>query len=214
MSAKNTSRRNFLKMAGVSLGASAVLCVGGGYTAAQTPEIATPKFTFGKGGSMNQPVLIAYATRAGSTAEVAAAIGETLSKRGYSVEVQPIKNNPNPQGYQAVLIGSAVRMGAWLPEAVAFVKTNQALLNQVPTALFTVHLMNLGDDEASLTNRKAYLNEVRPLIQPLDEAFFAGVGDFTKVSLLERVIARAVKSPQGDLRDWDRIRDWAQTTLA
>lgn len=162
---------------------------------------------------MNNRILVTYATRAGSTVEVAAAIGETLGARGFSVDVKPVKENPQVDGYQAVLVGSAIRFGQWLPEAVEFVKNNQQALNRVPVALFTVHIMNLGDDEQSRGNRMAYLSAVRPLIKPVDEVFFPGEIDPARLSFLERLIGQIVKSPVGDFRDWDKIRGWANAVL-
>ena len=93
---------------------------------------------------MTGKILITYATRADSTAKIAAVIGEELSKRGYVVEIVPVKNRPVVEGCAAVLIGSAIRMGNWLPEAVDFIKKNQAQLNALPTALFTVHIYWYG----------------------------------------------------------------------
>lgn len=58
---------------------------------------------------MNQRILVTYATRAGSTAEVAAAIGESLAARGYAVEVKSVKEKPGVAGYSAVVLGSAIR---------------------------------------------------------------------------------------------------------
>lgn len=48
------------------------------------------------------------------------------------------------EGYQAVVVGSAVHRGQWLPEAVEFVKTNQEALGHMPVALFCVHITNRG----------------------------------------------------------------------
>ena len=66
---------------------------------------------------MNDRILVTYATRAGSTAEVAAACAETLAARGYAVDVKPVKEKTQLTGYSAVVLGSAIRMGDWLPEA-------------------------------------------------------------------------------------------------
>jgi len=162
---------------------------------------------------MNNRILITYATRTGSTIEVAAAIGDELGKRGFAADVKPVKENPKVDGYQAVLIGSAIRMGSWLPEAVEFVTANQQRLNRVPVVLFTVHGNNRGDDEQSRTNRKAYLDTVRPLLQPVDEVFFAGVIDSKRLSLLDRLATKMVKATLGDFRDWGKIRGWAQTVF-
>ena len=163
---------------------------------------------------MNNRILVTYATRSGSTAEVAAAIGGVLDARGFSVDVRPIMDAPTLDDYAAVVIGSAVRTGSWLPEAVAFVEANRLVLNRVPVALFTVHVHNTGDDPASIARRRAYLYEVRPLINIVGEVFFSGKIDRTKLSTLERLMVRAVKAPIGDFREWDKIRGWAETVLA
>ena len=159
---------------------------------------------------MSNRVLVTYATRAGSTGEVAAILGEVLNARGFAVDVKPIQDNPVLAGYQAVLIGSAVRMGQWLPEAVDYLKTHQQALNAMPVALFTVHMNNLGEDEESEKNRNSYLDAVRPLVNPVAEAFFAGKMDFARLSFLDRLIARLVKAPEQDLRDWNKVRAWAE----
>ncbi len=78
---------------------------------------------------MTGKVLVAYASRAGSTAEVAQAVAEVLRARsgGDTVDVLPVKIGQRPQPcYRAVIAGSAIRMGKWLPEAVEFVAKNQA----------------------------------------------------------------------------------------
>lgn len=160
---------------------------------------------------MSKKILVTYATRAGSTAEIAQAIGQTLTGQGASVDVLPLKQVTDLAGYDAVVIGSAIRFGQWLPEASKFVAEHQAVLSQKPTAFFAVHLMNQGDNEASRTARLAYLDPIRKLVSPRAEAFFAGVGDIAKVSFIERMIGRMVKSPEGDFRDWPQIRTWAES---
>jgi menaquinone-dependent protoporphyrinogen oxidase len=60
--------------------------------------------------------LIAYATRAGSTAEVAVFIGERLSERGLAVDVGPVQHLSSLEGYDAVIVGSAIRVGKWQGE--------------------------------------------------------------------------------------------------
>jgi menaquinone-dependent protoporphyrinogen oxidase len=216
MSTPRISRREFLKVAGVSLGASALAgsalgCAAGG-ASQSAPQIETPEFVYGKEGATDKRILVTYATRTGSSVDVAAAIGETLSRRGFAVDVKPIKDHPALDGYQTVLMGSAINGAQWLPEAVEFVKSNQAALNQVPVALFSVHIMNLGDDDKSKKNRLAYLNAVRPLLKPADEAFFAGIGmNPEEQGKLVRWVYRTFKiGPEGDCRDWEKIRGWAE----
>jgi menaquinone-dependent protoporphyrinogen oxidase len=164
---------------------------------------------------MPNRILIAYAARAGSTVEVASAIGEVFSQRGFSVDVKPVKEKPPLEGYQAVVVGSAIRMGSWLPEALDFVKDNQAQLSCIPTAIFTVHMLNRGEDEANRQARQAYTAAVRQALGLVDEAFFSGKMDYSRLSFLDRTIAKAVEkqtdSHPGDFRDWEKIRSWAQS---
>ena len=214
MSHKTFPRRDFLKTAGITLGASALVCSGLGYAATLSPEPAPPEFIYGKENTTNKHILVTYATRAGSTVEVAAAIGETLAQRGFSVDVKPSKEKPRVDGYDAVLVGSAIRRGHWLPEAVKFIENNQSRLSQIPTAFFTVHIGNTGEDEKSRTARLSYLDTVRPLLKPVDEIYFAGKMDLSRLSFLDRSIVEARGAVDEDLRDWSAIRGWAQTVLA
>jgi len=204
------SRRQFLK-AGTLTVAAAGLTTCGLSTIAPDPDpspVSLPSFTFGDP-DMNNRVLVTYASYFGSTADVAATIGETLGANGITVDIKPINENPQINGYQAVLIGSAVQYATWLPEAVDFVKTNRQELSQLPVAFFSVHIQNTGGDEASRRNRLAYLDEVRPFAQPVSEGFFAGKFDRRGAALMiPGLIARFV--PPLDFRKWKIIRAWAE----
>jgi menaquinone-dependent protoporphyrinogen oxidase len=222
MTEKTISRRKFLKIVGLTLGGSTLACCGLGYAASQaapkpqSTHVETPSFTYGKDESMRKSILVAYATRTGSTVGVAAAIGESIAGRGYVVDVKPVNEDPDPAAYTAVIIGSAVNGGKWLPEAVEFVHKHQQTLSKSPVGLFCVHIMNLGDDKTSQKNRLAYLNEVRSMVTPADEAFFSGMGiDPKNTSPILRWILLALKiMPDGDCRDWAKIRSWGQSVFA
>jgi len=162
---------------------------------------------------VNNRILITYATRAGSTVGVAENIAVTLRKRGFLVLIQPVKENPSVKGYQAVIIGSAIRQGAWLPEAATFLIANQEALRRVRVALFTVHGLNRGDDEASRLKREAYLDPLRSLVLPVTHVFFPGRVDPARLSLFDRLLVKSLKVPVGDYRDWNKVHNWADTLL-
>ena len=209
MTKTKISRRAFLKTGCLTIGAAGLTVCGVSALSPEPPPIELSSFRYG-GKNMNKRVLVAYATRTGSTVEVAATIGETLGMNGTAVDVKPIEEELQVNGYQAVLIGSAVQHGNWLPEAVDFVKFNQGALNRLPVALFCVHIQNTGDDETSRRNRLAYLNEVRPLLQPVAEGFFAGKFDRRSAALLlPGLLSRFV--PPLDFRSWKKMRAWAET---
>lgn len=162
---------------------------------------------------MSERVLIAYATFTGSTAEVAAVIGEELEKRGFVVDVKPMSDTPTLESYDRVLLGSAVQYAKWLPDAMAYLKTHQQELKALPVAVFSVHIQNLKDDAESRRNRHAYLDEVRALIDPAEEAFFAGRFDRRGARLLlPKWLAFFI--PRMDFRKWKRIRAWGQDVFA
>ena len=158
---------------------------------------------------MKKKALVVYATRAGSTAEVAQVISERLCAMGFDAKFQPVESVSTLTGFHAVVLGSAVRYGAWLPEMTKFFDSQHSALAQLPVAIFTLHMQSLGDDAASQAARAGYTQAVRAAMNPRDEVFFAGKIDPTTLSFFERMAVKLVKSPIGDKRDWDRIRRWA-----
>ena len=159
---------------------------------------------------MADSILVMYATRFGSTEEVAEAITETLREGGHTVDCQPVAEVQSLDGYGAVVLGSAVNHANWLPPAIDFVRKHQEALNHIPVALFTVHIQNTGDDAMSVQKRLAYLDEVRSYLQPFSEGFFAGRFDRRGAAeLMPRWLAWLV--PKIDMRKWDKIRTWANS---
>lgn len=154
-------------------------------------------------------ILVTYASRCGSTAEVAQAIANSLCEIGLAAEVEPVTSVTSLERYRAVIIGSAVRYGKWLPEALDFIKRNRARLAQVPVAIFSMHMGPRGTDGESQDKRLQYAKDVRSLVTPKAEVFFAGKIDPSRLSVFERLVVRAVKSPIADLRDWQAIRTWS-----
>jgi len=158
---------------------------------------------------MTETALVTYATKLGSTAEIAQSIGNIIVQRGIAVDVLLVREVANISKYDTVIIGSAIRMGSWLPEAVNFVKQHQDVLKEVPTKIFSVHILNQGDELENQKERATYTASVRAFISPEDEVFFAGKIDPLQLKFVERLLFKAVKSPDGDFRDWSAIQSWA-----
>lgn len=163
---------------------------------------------------MNDRILVTYASRTGSTAGVAEAIGRALAEGGAPVDVLPMQDVTDLSPYRAVVAGSAIQGGQWLPEAVQFVRTHQAALKQKPFAAFLVCMTLAMKNPQYRQTVATWLQPVRGLVSPVSEGCFAGALDISKVpSFVERLkfrlsVAAGVWS-EGDHRDWDAIRAWA-----
>lgn len=154
-------------------------------------------------------VLVAYATRCGSTREVAEEIGRALAGAGLAVDVRPVGEVDDLSPYRAVVVGSPIRGGKWLPEAVGFVRGNQEAFSRIPVAYFAVGLSLREGTEEARREAMATLKPVRDLVAPVDVGLFAGALDPRKLPLVLRLLMRLIKAPAGDFRDWAAIRAWA-----
>lgn len=168
---------------------------------------------------MSEKVLITYASRTGTTAEVAEVIGETMRANGADVEVLPMDRVTSLAPYRAVVAGSAINQAKWLPEALAFVRTHQAELRQKPFAAFLVCVtlaipnMNLEDQVAT------WLVPVRTAVPTVSEGLFAGNLDIKRIpSFFDRFMFRVSVwmrlLSEEDFRDWDKVRAWGRHLAA
>jgi menaquinone-dependent protoporphyrinogen oxidase len=156
-------------------------------------------------------ILVGYATRAGTTAEVAVVIAGQLRYDGYWVECLPINEIKTIKGYDAVVIGSPIRMGSWTPEAVSFVMRFYERLLERPVAIFTTCMSLTEDTPAAREQVMRYLNPVRVVLNPQAEGYFAGALTYDRLPLPARLAAHLTDKPEGDYRDWAAIREWAHS---
>jgi menaquinone-dependent protoporphyrinogen oxidase len=166
------------------------------------------------GPATTRRALVLYATRAGSTAEVADRIGRKLSEAGWSVDVGSVKTAGDLRGYQAVVIGSAIRMGSVLPEIREFVQARRAELKRLPVAYFVVCMTMQEDTPENRAEANSYLDPLRSAVKPVEVGLFAGEVDYSKLGAGTRLMARMADLPAGDYRDWTAIETWARALAA
>lgn len=158
-------------------------------------------------------ILIAYASRAGSTAEVAEKIGEVLESLGFYVDVKSVKDITSINDYDGIIIGSAVRKFRLLPETVRFARRFSNLFMNKPVAYFIVCLTMKEDSEKSRKIALGYLKPLYDIKEPIDVGLFAGKMDYSKLSFIWRKLFSSLKKKEleeGDFRNWDLITDWAK----
>lgn len=182
-------------------------------------------------------ILVAYATKSGSTAEVAAYVGASLRRHGYTTDVRPIAQVTAPDAYEAVVVGAPM-LGGWHREASEFLRRSQAALAGVPTALFVTaltlthpaavlevtpvfadpSLAQAPKDPAHLSFKEshttvaAYMGPVlkRAAVRPVSIGIFAGKLDYDRLDFLTRLYVRVLfGTPAGDYRNWAAIDGWA-----
>ena len=152
-------------------------------------------------------VLVAYASKHGSTEGIARAIGERLRERGSPTDVSSVDEVEDLGDVEAVVLGSAVYAGSWMREAMDFAQRHAETLVGLPVWLFTSG--PLGTEVEDEEEQPRQLAELRGLIAPVDHRVFFGALDRSKLGFGERMMVKAVKAPEGDFRDWDAIRSWA-----
>lgn len=160
---------------------------------------------------MTARILVAYASRKGSTAGIAQAIGKELALEGYTADVSEMKSVTSIAGYNAVVIGAPVYTGKVTGDVAAFVLTNKDELSRVPVAGFVTGIAPVfpktGDVKGFIDQLVTALSPVRPVAVTM----FAGTLDAGKMNIVERSLTTLMKVPTGDFRDWDAIAAWAKT---
>jgi menaquinone-dependent protoporphyrinogen oxidase len=184
-------------------------------------------------------VLVAYATFAGSTADVARAVGEELSKSGLKVDVLPISEVVGVDGYDGVVVGGPMILG-WHRAALGFIRKHRRALERIPLAVFVLamSLTQTGESsvggvpifvdeklpkppqgEGRLTPRERYArlsNYIRPILaaagprKPVSIGLFGGRLEYGRLKWWAVLFVMVIlRAAAGDRREWAAIRSWA-----
>jgi menaquinone-dependent protoporphyrinogen oxidase len=161
---------------------------------------------------MKPHILVAYATKYGSTAEIADKIGAVLRDEGLSAEVFPVTEVKDLSHYTAVVLGSGVYIGKWRKEAASFLKTHEKALSHRTVWLFSSGPTGEGNAE-EIMDGWTFPQDLQPVadrIDPTDTVVFHGEINSDKMNFIEKKMIKAVKAPHGDFRDWDAISTWGR----
>jgi menaquinone-dependent protoporphyrinogen oxidase len=148
-------------------------------------------------------VLVVYGSKHGSTAEIAAAIAETLRESGLRAHCLKAAEVSDVGEYDAVVLGSAVYMRRWRREARRFLHKHASDLAQRPFWVFSSG--PVGDpakDNAAWLEPGRTIAEVERL-GAREHVVFGG-----------RSESSGIPEEFRDRRDWDEIREWARGIAA
>lgn len=155
-------------------------------------------------------VLVTYASKYGSTAEVAEKVAEILRSKGLEVDLSRAKEVTDISSYDAVILGSPFRVFRWLREARKFVKRNQDALAKIPVACFALGLSLMEDTQKNRAQMLKWLSPISENIKPVDIGLFGGRWDKKRVPFYMRIFPM----PEGDFRRWEEIVAWAEELVA
>jgi menaquinone-dependent protoporphyrinogen oxidase len=181
-------------------------------------------------------ILVAYATMAGSTAEVAKAVGEEIARHGLQVDVLPISEVKDITAYAGVVLGAPMIMG-WHRSALKFLKKHREAFQHTPLAVFVMAMsltqtgeMSVVDvavyvdeklpkppeKEGSLSFRENYArlsNYLRPILKaskPVSIGVFGGRIEYGRLKWWAVLfVMLIIQAPAGDRRNWPAIQEWS-----
>jgi menaquinone-dependent protoporphyrinogen oxidase len=161
---------------------------------------------------MSNTILVGFATKYGSTQEVAESIAETLRKEGVKVDLQPLRKVKSLDGYQGVVLGAPLYMFRWHSDAHHFLSQHRKALAAVPVAVFALGPFHNKPEE--LQSARTQLDKElgkHPWLAPVAIEMFVGKFDPNALRFPYSLIGPLKKMPASDERDWVAIRAWASS---
>jgi menaquinone-dependent protoporphyrinogen oxidase len=154
---------------------------------------------------MTAHILVGYASKHGSTIEVAEAIATLLRDGGHEVDVRAAANVRELDAYSGIVLGGALYMGHWHKDAVRFLEQHGHALEAIPLAVFAIGPKTLAEVEVAASRKQLdRALATIPDLTPATVAVFGGVVDPTKLRFPFKRMAAS------DARDWDAIAGWGR----
>ncbi|MCL4293940.1 MAG: flavodoxin [Acidimicrobiia bacterium] len=157
-------------------------------------------------------VLVAFASKRGSTQEIAEAVADGLRSRGLSVDCRPVEEVREVSPYGAVVLGSAVYIKRWRGDAKRFLRRHRKALAAMPFWVFSSG--PVGDPEKQPGPSWLEPPKIVKAVERLgarDHVVFGGRLPAEPKGPMERSMVDGTPEEYRDRRDWDEIRAWAST---
>jgi menaquinone-dependent protoporphyrinogen oxidase len=164
---------------------------------------------------MPNSVLVGYATRYGSTQEVAEEVAAALRENGLAVDILPMRELHTLAEYSGVVLGAPLFMFHWHNDALRFLSRHSKALMERPVAVFALGPVQDPHNEKEWQDSSAQLNkelEKYPWFKPFAIEIFGGKYDPAKLRFPLKLFTG--KEPGSDIRDLKAVHAWASTLAA
>lgn len=151
-------------------------------------------------------ILVTTASKHGATAEIGDAIAGKLREHDHEVEVHEPGDVTSLEGYDAVILGSAIYAGRWMDSARRFSERHHHALRRLPVWLFSSGPIG---DPLEPAEEPADGQRLLGELGAREHRTFPGRVNSSDLGWVERTITKMVKASDGDFRDFDAIRVWA-----
>lgn len=151
-------------------------------------------------------ILVVVASRHGATWEIGEVIADALASRGNLVDLRAPEDVDAVDGYEAVVLGSAVYLAHWIPAAREFADRFTEQLRRVPVWMFS---SGLATQPAASANSPHELLALREQLGGRGHRAFRGRLDRSVLTFAERAAIAGARAREGDHRDLAAVRAWA-----
>ena len=164
---------------------------------------------------MGSHILVTFATRRGTTRDVAQAVADTLREAGLEVELKPAREVKDLDAYRGIVIGAPLQMYRWHKDALSLLQKHEQTLIRRPVAVFAVGPVTPEEKEWEEARGQLAKELARfPRFLPFETRVFGGKFDPNDLKFPWTLLPGMKKWPASDVRDPEAVRSWAGQVAA
>jgi len=166
---------------------------------------------------MSKNILVTYATYTGSAETIAEIVALDLESKGFTTTLMRMSDVKDIKNYEAVVAGSSIHSGKWLPEAFDFLEMYREQLKAKPFAAFLVCMtLAMKNGSKYLQFVSDFMLPVRKIVMPVSEGLFSGKLEIKKIQSLNdrikfRISVAAGIWKEGDYLNKEEIHKWSES---
>jgi menaquinone-dependent protoporphyrinogen oxidase len=155
-------------------------------------------------------ILVPYSTNEGLTARISEYVADVARSHGHEADTVDIKGSdaPDPDGYDAVIVGASIHMGKHEDYVLRFVRENRDALERLPSAFFSVSMAAHDNPEEAEGYIEEFVRETG--WRPARVGLFGGALLYTHYGFIKRHLMKKIARDKGN-PDTDTSRDYVYT---